>query len=152
MKFVLAPDKFKGSLTGMEFCNAAEIAIKKVFPNAEINKKPLADGGDGTMEVVKEYLNAQEIDIQVSDPLFRKIKATYLYSEKRKTAFIEMSEASGYRLLQKTELNCMYTTTLGTGELIVDALERVGGFRNPPVSPVEGSSHQYGFEIMLGSL
>ena len=124
MKFVIAPDKYKGSLTGIEFCNAAEIGIKKVFPNAEIIKKPLADGGDGTMEAVKNYLSAKEVTVKVSDPLFRKIDATYLYSEKNRAAFIEMSEASGYRLLRKAELNCMNTTTLGTGELIVDALNK----------------------------
>lgn len=124
MKFVLAPDKFKGSLTGMEFCDTAEVAIRKVFPNAEIIKKPLADGGDGTIEVVKAYLNANEISVRVSDPLFRKIDSRYLFSERQKIAFIEMSEASGYRLLKKGELNCMNTTTLGTGELIADAVKR----------------------------
>jgi glycerate kinase len=124
MKFVLAPDKYKGSLTGFEFCNAVEEGILKVFPRAEIIKKPLADGGDGTMEVVKDYLEAEEIRVQVSDPLFRKIVVPYLYSEKQKTAFIEMSEASGHRLLKAEELNCMKTTTLGTGELILDALQK----------------------------
>ena len=84
MKFVLAPDKFKGSLTGLEFCEAAEEGIRKVFPTAVIIKKPLADGGDGTMEVVKDYLNAHEIKVQVKDPLFRDIEATYLFSKRRK--------------------------------------------------------------------
>jgi glycerate kinase len=124
MKFVVAPDKYKGSLTGFEFCEAVEEGIRKVFPRAEIVKKPLADGGDGTMEVVKDYLEAEEIRVQVSDPLFRKIEVPYLFSEKQKTAFIEMSEASGHRLLKPSELNCMKTTTLGTGELILDALKK----------------------------
>jgi len=124
MKFILAPDKYKGSLTGFEFCEAVEEGIRLVFPEAEIIKKPLADGGDGTMEVVKGYLEAEEIRVQVSDPLFRKIKVPYLYSEKQRTAFIEMSEASGHRLLQNSELNCMKTTTLGTGELILDAIQK----------------------------
>ena len=124
MKFVLAPDKFKGSLSGNEFCEVAEVAIRKLFPNAIVVKKPLADGGDGTMEVVRDYLNAKEISLAVSGPLFQKVTASYLYSERRKVAFIEMSEASGYRLLQAPELNCKNTTTLGTGELILDALNR----------------------------
>ncbi len=124
MKFVLAPDKFKGSLTGFEFCNAVEEGIRMVFLSAEILKKPLADGGDGTLEVVKDYLGAKEIEVEVHDPLFRKIKATYLFSAKQKTAFIEMSEASGHRLLKHHELNCMETSTLGTGELILDALKK----------------------------
>lgn len=124
MKFVLAPDKYKGSLTGNEFCEAVESGIKKVFPNAEILKKPLADGGDGTIEVVGQYLNAHSVSLEVSDPLFRKIQSSYLLSDDKETAFIEMSEASGYKLLAKAEMNCMYTTSLGTGEMIVDALEK----------------------------
>ena len=122
MKFILAPDKYKGSLTGLEFCDAVVKGIKQVYPKAKIVKLPLADGGDGTIEVVKEYLKADLIILKVSDPLFRQIQSSYLLSSDKKTAFIEMSEASGYKLLLNSELNCMYATTLGTGELIVDAL------------------------------
>ena len=124
MKFVLAPDKYKGSLTGFEFCDAVEEGIQKVFPKAEIIKKPLADGGDGTLEVVKEYLGAMTIDVEVHGPLFRKTNAQYLFSPEKKTAFIEMSEASGIRLLRSVELDCMKTTSLGTGELILDAIKK----------------------------
>ena len=124
MKFVLAPDKYKGSLTGHEFCNAVESGIKKVFPDAEILKRPLADGGDGTIEVVAHYLNAHTVSLEVTDPLFRKIKADYLLSDDKETAFIEMSEASGYKLLDEAEMNCMHTTSLGTGEMIADALKK----------------------------
>ncbi|WP_411031619.1 glycerate kinase [Spongiimicrobium sp. 3-5] len=128
MKFVLAPDKFKGSLTGFQFCNAVEEGLKLVFKNSEVLKMPLADGGDGTMEVVKHYLKAKKITLTVKDPLFRPIAASYLYSEKDKTAYIEMAEASGLNLLKETEQNCMYTTSFGTGELIEDAMNR--GARN----------------------
>lgn len=124
MKFVIAPDKYKGSLSGLEFCNAVEEGILKVFPEASIIKKLLADGGDGTLEVVQHYLLADTIKVLVNDPLFRKIKVGYLLSKNKKTAFIELSEASGYKLLNKSELNCMHTTTLGTGELIADALNK----------------------------
>ncbi|MEM9077629.1 MAG: glycerate kinase [Bacteroidota bacterium] len=124
MKFVLAPDKYKGSLSGLQFCDAAEQGIRRVFPEAEIIKKPLADGGDGTIEVVNQHLNAAEIQVQVKNPLFNDIQAGYLFSEEKKIAFIEMSEASGYKLLPKSELNCMHTTSLGTGQLIKDALDR----------------------------
>nr|WP_298995317.1 glycerate kinase [uncultured Allomuricauda sp.] len=124
MKFVLAPDKYKGSLSGEEFCDAVESGLLKVFPEARVLKKPLADGGDGTLEVVKHYLNAEIVSTTVKDPLFREIKSGYLFSKEKGVAFIEMSEASGYKLLSKTELNCMNTTSLGTGELIKDALER----------------------------
>ncbi|GMN10526.1 glycerate kinase [Croceitalea sp. MTPC9] len=124
MKFVLAPDKYKGSLTGIEFCDAAEKGLRMVFADANIIKLPLADGGDGTIEVVKTYLNADSVELSVSDPLFRPIHSSYLLSDDKKTAFIEMSEASGYKLLNKSELNCMHTTSLGTGNLIFDALNK----------------------------
>ncbi len=124
MKFILAPDKFKGSLSGKQFCDAVEKGIKKALPQAMIQRKPLADGGDGTLEVVKPYLDASVIEVEVSNPLFYTIKASYLYAEDKKIAFVEMSEASGYKLLNKSERNCMGTTSLGTGELILDALDR----------------------------
>ena len=124
MKFVIAPDKFKGSLSGAEFCNAVEEGIKNIFPKAIILKKPLADGGDGTLEVIKKYLKTELIKVQVSDPLFRPIQAHYIFSKTSKTAYIEMSEASGHKLLSTDELNCMNTSSFGTGELILDALKK----------------------------
>ncbi|AZQ57425.1 glycerate kinase [Maribacter sp. MJ134] len=124
MKFVIAPDKYKGSLTGLEFCEAVSQGLRKVFPTALIKHKPLADGGDGTLAIVRYYLKADTIKVSVNDPLFRKIEVGYLLSQDKKTAFIEMSEASGYKLLHKNELNCMSTTSLGTGELIVNALNK----------------------------
>lgn len=124
MKFVIAPDKFKGSLTGFEFCSAAEEGLQMVFKNAEIVKMPLADGGDGTIEVVNYYLKGQKIAVTVNDPLFRPIVATYLYSPKNQIAFIEMAEASGLKLLAESEKNCSSTTSLGTGQLIADALKK----------------------------
>ncbi|MCL6266995.1 glycerate kinase [Flagellimonas myxillae] len=124
MKFVIAPDKYKGSLSGPQFCDAVEQGIQMVFPKATILKKPLADGGDGTLEVVKDYLNANQRSVRVKDPLFREIEASYLLSQDGRIAYIEMSEASGYKLLDRSEMNCMHTTSFGTGELIADALQQ----------------------------
>lgn len=124
MKLVIAPDKFKGSLTGIEFCNIVEENILDLKPNSEILKLPLADGGDGTIEVANYYLEGEFVEVIVNNPFFKPVKASYLFSENSKTAFIEMAEASGVKLLQKEELNCMEATTFGTGELIIDALEK----------------------------
>lgn len=124
MKFVIAPDKFKGSLTGFEFCHAVEVGLRMVFPDANILKMPLADGGDGTIEVVRHYLKGEKITIKVNDPLFRPVSASYVYSPETNIAYIEMAEASGLKLLKHTERNCMQASTFGTGELIVDALEK----------------------------
>jgi len=124
MKIVIAPDKFKNSLTGLEFCNTVEKGFLEKFPKAEIIKLPLADGGDGTIEIVEYYLKGNVVEVTVNNPFFELITATYIYSEVSKTAFIEMAEASGVKLLQTTQFDCKNATTLGTGEMIVDALNK----------------------------
>ena len=124
MKFVIAPDKYKGSLTAFEFCNAVEEGLNMALEKAEIKKMPLADGGDGTIDVVKHYLKGDIVKVKVNDPLFRTIEAQYLFSKETRISYIEMAEASGLKLLKEGEKNCMLTTTLGTGELIADALQK----------------------------
>ena len=124
MKIVLAPDKFKGSLTGFQFCKVVEQNIKLVLPHAKIIKLPLADGGDGTIEILEYHLKGKRIKVRVNDPLFRGIEASYLYMDSIKTAFIEMAEASGMCLLKKEDQNCYNTTTLGVGEIILDAIHK----------------------------
>lgn len=123
MKIVIAPDKFKGSLSGPEFCDAVAEGIKKIIPEVNIVKMPLADGGDGTAEIVGHYLKGERISVVASDPLFRASKCTYLYDNKSLTAYIEMAGISGLQLLNSKERNCMHTTSLGTGELLADALK-----------------------------
>ncbi|WP_190810703.1 glycerate kinase [Flagellimonas sp. S3867] len=127
MKFILAPDKYKGSLTGQQFCDVVEKGMRRVFPNSDIIHMPLADGGDGTTDVVQHYLQASKVEVMVKDPLFRDIESGYLFSKEKRIAFIEMSEASGYKLLTKSELNCMKTTSLGMGQLIAHAIEQGAG-------------------------
>lgn len=124
MKFVIAPDKFKGSLSGFEFCDAVEKGLRMVFPKAEILKIPLADGGDGTIEVVQHYLKADTVELTVNNPFFKAVEATYLFSKHAKIAYIEMAEASGLKLLKENEKNCTSATSYGTGELIADALSK----------------------------
>ena len=123
MKIVLAPDKFKGSLTGPEFCRIAEEAIREFLPQAEVISLPLADGGDGTAEVLQDRLGASRIEATVSDPLFRPLTTDYLFEDSSGLAFIEMAQASGYALLQPEERNPMFTTSFGTGELIHYAIK-----------------------------
>ena len=124
MKIILAPDKFKNSLTGLEFCKAVEAGIKSVMPNVSLVKLPLADGGDGTIEVANYYLKGKVVSIEVNNPFFEPVMASYLYADDSKTAFIEMAEASGLKLLKRKEFDCKKATTLGTGDMIVDALNK----------------------------
>jgi len=123
-KIIIAPDKFKGSLTGIEFCNAVERGIKKHLKDVEIVKLPLADGGDGTVEALQFYTGGEFVSLKVNDPLLRKINASYLFSSEQEMAFIEMAEASGIRLLKTEELNPLQTSTYGTGELLSDAIRK----------------------------
>lgn len=122
MKILIAPDKFKGSLSAAAVCQALSEGLKKANPNLEISTRPMADGGDGSLEVLNHYFNLKPIEVTVNDPLFRPIKATYNVSDT--TAYIEMSTASGLVLLKKEERKCKYTSTYGTGELIADALQK----------------------------
>lgn len=124
MKIVIAPDKFKNSLTGLDFCEIVKKEILAKNSNIEVVQLPLADGGDGTIEVVNFYLQGKVIEITVNNPFFKPVKASYLYSENSKTAFIEMAEASGVKLLDKTEFDCINATTFGTGEMITDAINK----------------------------
>ncbi len=123
-KIVIAPDKFKGSLSAIQFCEVVGAAIKEVCPDIKIVNCPLADGGDGTVDVLHHYIGGQHVTVEVNDPLFRLIKASYLYSDHTRTAYIEMSAASGIRLLSSDELNLLHTSTFGSGELVKDAIGR----------------------------
>jgi len=120
MKILLAPDKFKGSLTAQEVCTSLAAGIKKSHPNATIISKPLADGGDGSLEVLDYYLDLKTISKIVQDPLGRPINTSYKLA--KETAYIEMAAASGLVLLQVAERNCLITSSYGTGELIADAI------------------------------
>lgn len=123
-KIIIAPDSFKGSLTSAEVANAIELGIRRVAPNCEIVKVPIADGGDGTMDTLVSALEGKKIKIKVHDPLMRPIEAEYGLVKNGETAVIEMATASGLTLLSKEEQNPSITTTFGTGEIINDALQR----------------------------
>ena len=127
MKAVIAIDSFKGSLSSMEAGKAAADGIKRVFPDAETVIKPVADGGEGTVEALVSGLEGCFAEAEVSDPLGRRINAVYGILPDN-IAVIEMSAASGLPLLSPSERDVMHATTYGTGELILDAVKR--GCRN----------------------
>ena len=123
MNILIAPDKFKGSLTCFEVCDGIEKGLIAASSSFHITKLPMADGGDGLSEVIAYYIKAQTKTANVFDPLFRKIKTTFLLSTDGKTAFVEMAKASGLSLLQTSERNPQLTSTIGTGQLIKAAIE-----------------------------
>ncbi|MFT4031573.1 MAG: glycerate kinase [Siphonobacter sp.] len=122
MTIILSPDKFRGSLTAFEVCNAMEAGIRAALPEAEIIKAPLSDGGEGFLDVLVTNLNGKLLEVECHDPLMRPIKATFGIAQD--TAFIEMAQASGLALLKKEEQNPLKTTTYGTGELILAAIKQ----------------------------
>jgi len=119
---LVAPDKFRGSLEASEVCRSVEEGIRLAYPDAEIISIPLADGGEGTTRILTEQSNGHFVTVLVHDPLGRVIEAEYGLSEDKSTAFIEMAAASGLALLQYEERNPLITSTFGTGELILHAL------------------------------
>jgi len=121
---VIASDSFKGSLTSIEVSDAAEIGIRNVFPQCNVIKVNVADGGEGTVEVIVKALGGNIHTATVTDPLGRPINATYGIVEQKgiKTAVIEMSAASGLPHLLPEERNPLITSTYGTGLLILNAL------------------------------
>jgi len=124
MKFLLAPDSFKESLTAKEAAEAMERGLRKVFPKAEFVKVPMADGGEGTTTSLVDATGGEMYYPLVLDPLGREVKAKLGILGGGDVAVIEMASASGLELLEKDERNPLVTTTYGTGQLIKEALDK----------------------------
>ncbi len=124
MKVVIASDSFKGCLEAIEVAECIEKGIRNVFKGAEIIKKPMADGGEGTVKSLIHATRGSLEIVEVTDPLGQKIESYYGILGNRKTAVIEMASASGLPLVPFKKRNPMITTTYGTGELIKAALDK----------------------------
>ncbi|AEI38305.1 MAG: glycerate kinase [Zymomonas mobilis subsp. pomaceae] len=123
MKFVLAPDSFKGSLTAKQAATAMQKGIQKIFPEADFIQLPMADGGEGTVEALVDATHGQFIETTVANPFMQETKARYGLLGDRKTAVIEMAAASGLQFVNDQTKNPLLTTTYGTGQLIKSALD-----------------------------
>jgi len=123
MKILIAPDSFKEALSAPEVCSAISRGLKRSNTNFNTIIFPLADGGEGTAEILTRHHGGRITEVEVSDPLLRPIKACYGLSQDGRTAFIEMAAASGLQLLTTEERNPLHTSTCGTGELILDAYQ-----------------------------
>lgn len=124
MKVVVAIDSLKGSLSSLEAGHAISEGIHKVFPKAEVTVRPLADGGEGTVEALTLGMNGHLEKVIVTGPLGRPVEAIYGILEKSKTAIMEMSASAGITLVDEQERNPLNTTTYGVGEMIKDAIEK----------------------------
>ncbi|MGV8983014.1 glycerate kinase [Clostridium sp.] len=124
MKFVLAPDSFKESMTAKEVAEAMERGIKKIIPDAECVMVPMADGGEGTVQSLVDATEGEAYKTIVKGPLGDEVEAVFGVLGDKKTAIIEMASASGLHLVSKEKRNPLLSTTYGTGELIKAALDR----------------------------
>ncbi|MCL1126283.1 glycerate kinase [Shewanella surugensis] len=154
MKIVIAPDSFKESLTAIEVANEIEKGFREVFPHAQYINQPIADGGEGTVDVMVAATNGQKVTLDVTGPLGASVSAYYgilgnkLMADPRsdnassvnsnsdhlssvntspnhqQTAVIEVAKASGLHLIPSHLRHPDMTTSYGTGELILDALNR----------------------------
>lgn len=124
MKVLVASDKFKGSLTAKEACEAIADGLRAGAANHEIDCVPIADGGDGLARILTDGAGGEWIETEVQGPLGDPIAAGYGIIENGSTAVIEMAAASGIALVGEKEPDPWNASTFGTGQLIADAMER----------------------------
>ena len=124
MRILIAPDKFKGTLSARAVGEAIAAGLREVLSEATIDIVPMADGGEGTAEVISSALGGEWVECKAHDPLGRQIEARYGWIEKQKLAVMEMSEAAGMRRLPEELRDPSIATTFGVGEMIVYAHRR----------------------------
>ena len=123
MKIVIAPDSFKESIDAMAVATCIENGFSQIFKQAEFIKLPLADGGEGTVDVLLQALQGKKQYARVTGPLGLPVDAMWALLEEGKTALIEVAAASGLDLLSPDQRDPLQATTLGTGEIIKKALD-----------------------------
>lgn len=128
MKIVIAPDSFKESLSALDVARAIEQGFKEIYPHAQYIKLPMADGGEGTVESMVAATGGERVLFKATGPLGDPVDAFYGWLGDGKTAVIEMAAASGLHLVSPELRNPCLTSTFGTGELILAALDQ--GARN----------------------
>lgn len=124
MKAVVAIDSLKGSLTSMEAGNAVAEGILRADAQAEVVVRPLADGGEGTVDALVCGMKGTIQNAVVTGPLGAPVNCEYGIIEQTKTAVIEMAGAAGITLISEEERNPMHTTSYGVGEVIKDAITK----------------------------
>lgn len=124
MKFVIAPDSFKGGLTAKQAAEAMKTGLARVYPDADFTLVPMADGGEGTVQSLVDATRGKLITERVTGPLGNQVEAKYGILGDGKTGVIEMSQASGIQFVNEQTRNPLITTTYGTGELILKALDQ----------------------------
>lgn len=123
-KIVICPDSFKGSLGAVEVADTIADAIGNIFPSVKTVRIPLADGGEGTADIICKACYPRKESVFASDPLGRKILTEYFIDDSGKKGFIESAGIIGLPLLKPEERNPVYTDSYGLGEVICDAIRK----------------------------
>jgi glycerate kinase len=121
VRILIAPDKFKGTLNAREIAENIATGLLDIFPDAQIELVPMADGGEGTAEAVCDARGCSWLECKAHDPLGREIEARYGWIDRERLAVMETSEAAGMRRLSDSERDPICATTFGVGEMILDA-------------------------------
>ncbi len=124
MKILIAPDKFKGAQSAQQVAENIAAGLRDVLPHADIETLPMADGGEGTTEVIHAARGGTWRECQAHDALGREITARYLWLGESRTAVMEMSEAAGMKRIGTNERNLESASTFGVGEMMLDAAKR----------------------------
>jgi glycerate kinase len=124
MRIVIAPDKFKGSLSARQVAEHIALGIRDVIPDAQIEIAPVADGGEGTAEVICEARGGEWVTCRAHGPLGNPIEARYVWLSENASAVIEMSEAAGLRALKDGVREVLRANTFGVGEMLLDGAKR----------------------------
>ncbi len=124
MKIVIAPDSFKETLSAFEVASAIESSFQNVFPEAEIIKIPIADGGEGTVEAMVRATDGSFEFSEVEGPMGNTTSAKWGMLGNSKTAVIEIAEACGLHLVQANKRDPMTASSFGVGQLVVAALDK----------------------------
>lgn len=124
MRILIAPDKFKGALGAREVAENIATGLRDISPDAKIDIVPMADGGEGTAEVICDALGGSWVNCTAYDPLGREIEARYVWVEEGKLAIMEMSEVAGMRRLCESERDPLRANTFGVGEMLLNAARR----------------------------
>ena len=124
LKFVVAPDSFKGTMSSVEICDIVESCIHELAPDALVVKVPVADGGEGLVDAYLTQFGGERHELSVTGPLFQPVRAFWGMLPDKKTAVIEMASAAGLPLVEANQRNPEKTTSFGVGELIIDAASK----------------------------
>ena len=124
MRVVVAIDSLKGSMSSLEAGEAIKSGVLRALPEADVVVRPLADGGEGTVEALALGMGGKLVTVNVTGPLGEKVDCVYGILEESKTAIMEMSGAAGITLVPEASRNPLHTTTYGVGEVIKDAISK----------------------------